>query len=893
MEDLLERLKTALSDRYVIKHELGAGGMATVYLADDVRHGRQVALKLLKPELGAVLGGERFLREIHIAAGLNHPHILALYDSGEVDGLLYYVMPYVVGESLRQKLERQTQLSIEEAIELTRQVASALDYAHRQGVVHRDIKPENILLQEGHAVVADFGIARALRVAGGERLTETGLSLGTPHYMSPEQASGNQELDGRSDVYALACVLYEMLAGDPPFTGPTAPAIIARQLVDPVPSLRTVRPTVPEELERAIEKALAKVPADRYDTAGAFVEAAGATAQVEVVPTKEQHVPRRHVSPRAWLVSTAAAAVLIVIAVVLSGVMASRPITITTSNILHVTSDPGLEFQQAISPDGDEVAYVVGNNSSGRIIVRSTIDIGTGGETRLTEGVDGNQYLPAWTPDGASLRFWGCTDYWWTRPGSCDWKEVGARGGSVRTVSVPRGSDRSAWSRDGTRVAFAVGRDSIFAYSVDNGEPELLGVHTVDPWMPHSLAWSPDGRLIAYVNGNPWWRHYPNVANASIWILDANGGEPVRVTDDTTMNVSPQWLPDGRHLLFVSNRDGPRGIYVVEVGSEGPRGPPRSVLSSSDPHSISVSADGRKLAYAKYTVKRNIWSIPMPRTGSLSIDDAISDAVPVTTAHQVIETYSISPDGEWIAFDSDVRGEFDIYKMRLDGGPQQLVTEIPGVESHPVWSPDGTEIAFHGGRTGTESIDVRIVSADGGTPEQLTDFPGQDNSPDWSPDGLAIAFQSQGPDGGRQLNIWIVSRDGVGMPWSDPVQLTDFRCGAPKWAPDGGSLVCQAGDEFVRVSRDGEVLARLAKPAGMASAYNPMFYLGLSSRIYFGGTHEDGTEGLWWMPVNGGEATSVVTSEDPSVLWLILGSENVLLLITEQESDIWVMDLEW
>ena len=173
MADVLDRLKTALADRYVIKHELGAGGMATVYLAEDVRHGRQVAFKLLRPELGAVLGGERFLREIHIAAGLNHPHILALYDSGEVDGLLYYVMPYVAGESLRQRLERQTQLPIEEAIELTRQAASALDYAHRQGVVHRDIKPENILLQEGHAVVADFGIARALRVAGGERLTET------------------------------------------------------------------------------------------------------------------------------------------------------------------------------------------------------------------------------------------------------------------------------------------------------------------------------------------------------------------------------------------------------------------------------------------------------------------------------------------------------------------------------------------------------------------------------------------------------------------------------------------------------------------------------------------------------------------------------------------------
>jgi serine/threonine-protein kinase len=375
-EDLLGRLKPALADRYVIKHELGAGGMATVYLADDVRHGRQVALKLLRPELGAVLGGERFLREIHIAAGLNHPHILALHDSGEVDGLLYYVMPYVAGESLRQRLERETQLSIEETIELARQVAGALDYAHRQGVIHRDIKPENILLQEGEAMVADFGIARAVRVAGGERITETGLSLGTPHYMSPEQASGNQDLDSRSDVYALACVMYEMLAGEPPFTGPTSPAIIARQLVDPVPSLCTVRPSVSEELERAIEKALAKVPADRYHTAGAFVDAAGAAAQVQVVPTRERKISRRRTWPRGWRfwVPVALAAAAAIIAGVLSVPRGNRAADMSRLAVLPCANRMGDSEQDYMAAGvHDEVVGGLGRIAAVEVRGRSSV----------------------------------------------------------------------------------------------------------------------------------------------------------------------------------------------------------------------------------------------------------------------------------------------------------------------------------------------------------------------------------------------------------------------------------------------------------------------------------------------------------------------------------------
>jgi serine/threonine-protein kinase len=273
MADPIALLKTAVADRYAIERELGRGGMATVYLARDLKHPRQVALKVLRPEVAGALGADRFLKEIELVSRLQHPHIVGLLDSGTVGDLLYYVMPYIDGESLRHRLDRESQLPLDQAITLAREVAAALGYAHEGGIIHRDIKPENILLSAGQALVADFGIAKALDVAGGEKLTETGLSLGTPHYMSPEQASATRTLDGRSDIYALGCVLYEMLAGAPPFTGPSAQSILARHSVDPVPSLRTVRGTVPAGIEWAITKAMAKVPADRFASAGAFSEA--------------------------------------------------------------------------------------------------------------------------------------------------------------------------------------------------------------------------------------------------------------------------------------------------------------------------------------------------------------------------------------------------------------------------------------------------------------------------------------------------------------------------------------------------------------------------------------------------------------------------------------------
>jgi serine/threonine-protein kinase len=283
MSDVSERLTEVLAERYAVDSEIGRGGMATVFLARDLKHGRQVAIKVLHPSFSAVVGTDRFLREIETVAGLTHPHILALHDSGEAGGLLYYVMPFIDGESLRERLDRETQLPVEEAIRITREVASALDYAHTRGIVHRDVKPANVLLSDGKAVLADFGVARMVSAASGEKITATGMAVGTPAYMSPEQAAG-EEADERTDTYALGCVLYELLTGEPPFTGTNARAVMAKRLTQTPTDVSTLRTSVPSGVSCAISRALARTPMDRFATAAQFARALDAAPADSFAP---------------------------------------------------------------------------------------------------------------------------------------------------------------------------------------------------------------------------------------------------------------------------------------------------------------------------------------------------------------------------------------------------------------------------------------------------------------------------------------------------------------------------------------------------------------------------------------------------------------------------------
>ncbi len=379
MADLFERVKAALADRYTIELEIGRGGMATVYLSEDVKHRRKVAVKVLRPELAASIGVDRFLREIEIAAHLTHPNILPLFDSGQVDGFLYSVTPFVEGETLRARLDREKHLPIPEAVQIAQEVADALEHAHTRGIIHRDIKPENILLEAGHAVVADFGIAKAVSDAGGEKLTETGIAIGTPAYMSPEQGSA-EEVDGRSDIYSLGCVLYEMLGAEPPHTGPSASAIIAKKLAEPVPSVRVVRETVPEALDGLLTKALARVPADRFATANDLL------AALRAPDTFADYSPRR-IQRRRW-VRRAATTVAAVSAIFVVWFVLKPPGLILDSNKIVVFPLEERGLSEAETGAGYDVAIMIG----------AALE-----HTAPLKWIDGRRRLPSLAGAGMSL----------------------------------------------------------------------------------------------------------------------------------------------------------------------------------------------------------------------------------------------------------------------------------------------------------------------------------------------------------------------------------------------------------------------------------------------------------------------------------------------------------
>ena len=650
---MIEQLTETLRDRYAIEREIGQGGMATVYLARDLKHDRQVAIKVVHPDLAAVLGAERFLAEIHVTAKLQHPHILPLFDSGVAEHQLWYVMPYVEGESLRDRLSREGELPVDESIRIARDVGSALDYAHRHGVVHRDIKPENILLQHGTALVADFGIALAVSNAGGTRLTQTGLSLGTPQYMSPEQASGAKNIDGRTDIYSLGCVLYEMLAGEAPFTGPNAQSIVARVLTENARPIRARRATVPPALEAATLTAIAKLPADRFATAADFIRALDERSSTTTNFAAPQSRPAQPaaLTYAPWLLAGAA--------MLLAGVMLVRspaPLPVTVSTILPPEGQAfgeGASFG-SLSTDGRRFAFTALNpKGESQLWIRRL-------DTLLAQAVPATTgaRAPFFSSDGAMVGFFNGDALYVAE----------VSGGAPRSVCTAPGSVSGAWGRGGVIVIIA--RDGIFRANASGGACQLaIKQDTASQNFQHASVLA-DGRHVLFSNG---------VAVSTIHIGDLESGTVRAIVEhaqDATF-VEPDIIVYGRQSDDASNTR----LWAQRFDLR------RDTLAGN---AIPISSDVRTAAnvYA-YSVSPSGDLVYLP--GRPDLGEVLTDRngrVQDTASVRGTWTFRYASEHPWLADAGLGLFVYDIAR-RVS---QPIKATVPPMG--PIWSPHDTAIAY-------------------------------------------------------------------------------------------------------------------------------------------------------------------------------------------------------
>ena len=676
----MDRLASVFADRYRIDRQLGEGGMATVYLAHDLRHDRDVALKVLKPELAAILGRERFLNEIRLTARLDHPHIVTLIDSGETDGVLWYVLPFIRGESLRARMHREKQLGVEEALAIARQIASALDYAHRHGVIHRDLKPENILLHEGEAMLADFGIALAVKEAGGSRLTETGLSLGTPSYMSPEQATGDRVLDARSDVYSLGAVLYEMLAGEPPHSGATVQAVIAKLMTERPTRLRTIRDTVPEGVDAAVARALAKVPADRFATAGEFAGLLRAESPGVATLATTVRPPRRRVG--AW---AGAAAALLALGGAATFLLRTREPAPVAAAPVKMTS-AGDITAAALSPDGTRLATSVREcDGSGRCTFALVWrELGGGGELRVAQRQRSVRMIE-WSPDNRHVLYHG-TD----SAGRYGAFRVSALGGPARFLGCCLGQ-------------FLHGADTVLLIQGDPSVGVVLRiVTTADGAARDSLLLGPtsqdsrgasaspslDGRFIAAIVGP--------ADSQRLVLLDRKWTRLDSVpVPKTTTQILPRWDPAGDAVIFASlTAEGGAlsELMRVPVSRRNRLGKPERIpgIAIADLSAFSIVGPSRTLVYLAGGVEWSAYALTRDRTSSLSWQPRLIGRSTGFVAGNV------SPDGRFIAIEarSSDSPRRRVSVVPFEGGPETEVPQPDGEITGTDWAWNSSAVLY-------------------------------------------------------------------------------------------------------------------------------------------------------------------------------------------------------
>ena len=731
MPSAADRLATALSDRYRIERELGAGGMATVYLAHDLKHDRKVAVKVLRPELAAVIGAERFLSEIRTTANLQHPHILPLHDSGAADSYLFYVMPYVEGESLRDRLNREKQLPIGDTLRIATGVASALDYAHRHGVIHRDIKPENILLHDGQALVADFGIALAASKAGSERMTETGMSVGTPHYMSPEQAIGERDITARSDVYSLGCVTYEMLTGDPPFTGSTAQAIVARVLTEEPRPLIPQRKNVPPAVEAAVLTALEKLPADRFATAAQFAEALSVRTSdgTQVMP---RAAFTRETSAGRWRIATGVAALAALVALALAGwawrrsaaatTPVSRAFIILGDSTTPLTTVPAI----ALSPDGGTFVYRDAAPNRGLWVKRRDRLEATplAGTERASN--------PVFSPDGAWVAF--------VADGRL--KKVSVAGGTVITIadSAAGGYGGAAWLDDGTIIFTAPQIDEFRRVSASGGpvtrafRAATLGGRGFG--MPVALPKSRGFLFQGCTSG---------CVTMGVNVVDLKTGKEKLLLPDA---AQAEYVGDGR--LLYARRDGTVLVTSFDLGRlevGGPGTPVTDGVRVGNGFAMMAASATGTLVYVRGSGNSAL-NLPVRVT-------AAGVPSPIDTAwYGALSSLALSPEGGRLAAAMGARdGDINIWIKQLDHGPVTRLT-FGGRDRRPAWSPDGRTVAFVRDTAGGSIIMAR--AADGSSADRvLARIPNQPQEIVWAGDGSWLVLRTDNalPGGGDLIGV--------------------------------------------------------------------------------------------------------------------------------------------
>jgi Tol biopolymer transport system component len=868
------RLTAALADRYTIDRELGTGGMATVYLAHDLKHQRNVAIKVLRSELSATLGSERFAREIAVAARLQHPHILGLLDSGEVDGFFYYVMPYVDGETLRDRLTRGGELPVNEAVRLLGEITDALAAAHKGGVVHRDIKPENILLSGRHAMVMDFGVAKAVTEStGAHQLTSIGVALGTPAYMAPEQATADPQMDGRVDIYALGVLAYEMLTGQPPFHGLNPQQTLAAHVTQAPTPLAQRRPGVSPVLESVVMRCLEKRPADRFQSADDLVTAleplttpSGGTTPHATLPY--QAAVKTSPSRRGGLI---AAGVVVLATVGWGGsrLLAPKFLNIEVGRSRQVTREAIPEIHAAISPDGREVAYLAGwSPLVSHLEVR---DIEGGRPIALTGDWQGTQGFPVWLPDGRSL----VVDNLIATADRADgrWKLPRLGGAAVRPDSV----DQVALYRGNTLRP--IGTDS-FALTTASG---LRSAYATGGALKEAVwktaRFRVDGSAVAFMVGNgDYVGRWTNLAPSAVWVI-VPGKPPVKVTDDVSLNAFPAWLPDGS-LLYVSNKDGARDIWVVSLDRDGtPREATRKRLTTGlGAFSISIADDGRTLAYDRMIVRQNIYAVPVPASGSVSV----STAHPVTSGNQMIESFTLSRDGKWLAFDSDIAGSQEIFTMPSGGGEAKRVTRAVGGNFAPSFSGDGSQITFHSTRNATR--DIYLINADGSGELRLTSDTAESYHPVFSPDGLRIAYDNS------DNTLQLLGRTSTASAWQGPTRLDSTNGLSLQWSPDGKQLVFD-NNRGIAVLPLGGAARPLFQGLGRLPVWAPD-----GRAVYFTGVDAKYVLGVYRVAVTGGTPQLVLRFDSSQLQHgtgapVTIANGMIYFVVRELESDIYVMEL--